>query len=116
MLLVRMLSVIIMSFIILGVNCFIVILSVIMLNVVMLSVVTPPLHVYVVLEVAVKEQQCRFIVYILKFYKYLKFCNKSNKKLNCLCSYNGTACFKKCEKVFEYQHSLLLGDIWWSKF
>jgi hypothetical protein len=31
-------------------------------------------------------------------------------------SANGTAQFKKCKKMFEYQHSLLLRDSWWSKF
>ncbi len=29
---------------------------------------------------------------------------------------NGTAHFKKCKQLFVYQHLLLLGDIWWSKF
>ncbi len=29
---------------------------------------------------------------------------------------NGTARFEKCKQLFEYQHLLLLGDIWWSKF
>jgi len=29
---------------------------------------------------------------------------------------NGTACIKKCKHFFEYQHLLLFGDIWWSKF
>jgi hypothetical protein len=29
---------------------------------------------------------------------------------------NGTACFKECKQLFEYQHLLLLRDIWWSKF
>jgi hypothetical protein len=29
---------------------------------------------------------------------------------------NGTARFKKCKKLFEYQHLLLLRNIWWSKF
>jgi hypothetical protein len=29
---------------------------------------------------------------------------------------NGTAHFKKCKQLFEYQHLLLLKDIWWSKF
>jgi hypothetical protein len=28
---------------------------------------------------------------------------------------NGTACFK-WKQLFEYQHLLLLEDIWWSKF
>jgi hypothetical protein len=28
----------------------------------------------------------------------------------------GTARFKKCKQSFEYQHLLLLRDIWWSKF
>jgi hypothetical protein len=28
---------------------------------------------------------------------------------------NGTACFKKCKHLFEYQHLLLLTEIWWSK-
>jgi hypothetical protein len=28
---------------------------------------------------------------------------------------NGTAHFKKCNQLFEYQHLLLLRDIWWSK-
>jgi hypothetical protein len=28
---------------------------------------------------------------------------------------NGTAHFKKCKQLFEYQHLLLLRDIWWSK-
>jgi hypothetical protein len=31
-------------------------------------------------------------------------------------STNGTGCFKKCKQLFEYQHLLLLRDIWWSKF
>jgi len=30
--------------------------------------------------------------------------------------FNWTACFKKCKQLFEYQHLLLLRDIWWSKF
>ena len=29
---------------------------------------------------------------------------------------NGRAHFKKCKQFFEYQHLLLLRDIWWSKF
>jgi hypothetical protein len=29
---------------------------------------------------------------------------------------NGTAQFKNCKKMFEYQHILLLRDIWWPKF
>ncbi len=29
---------------------------------------------------------------------------------------NGTAHFKKCKQLFEYQHLLLLRDIWSSKF
>ncbi len=29
---------------------------------------------------------------------------------------NGTANFKKCKQLFEYQHLLLFRDIWWSKF
>jgi hypothetical protein len=29
---------------------------------------------------------------------------------------NGTARFKKSEQEFEYQHLLLLQDIWWSKY
>jgi hypothetical protein len=29
---------------------------------------------------------------------------------------NGTAHFKKCKKIFEHHHLLLLRDIWWSKF
>jgi hypothetical protein len=29
---------------------------------------------------------------------------------------NGTARFKKCKPLIEYQHLLLLRDIWWSKF
>jgi hypothetical protein len=29
---------------------------------------------------------------------------------------NGTAHFKKCEQLFEYQHLPLLRDSWWSKF
>jgi len=29
---------------------------------------------------------------------------------------NGTGHFKKCKQLFEYQHLLLLIDIWWSKF
>jgi len=29
---------------------------------------------------------------------------------------NGTAHFKKCTQLFEYEHLLLLRDIWWSKF
>jgi hypothetical protein len=28
---------------------------------------------------------------------------------------NGTAHFKKCKQLLEYQHLLLLRDIWWSK-
>ncbi len=28
---------------------------------------------------------------------------------------NGTACFKKCKQLFEYQHFLLLIDIWFVK-
>jgi len=31
------------------------------------------------------------------------------------CNYKGTAHFKQCEKLFGYQHLLLLRDIWWSK-
>ncbi len=27
--------------------------------------------------------------------------------------YDGTACFKKCKKLFEYQHLLVHIDIWW---
>jgi hypothetical protein len=29
---------------------------------------------------------------------------------------NGTAHFVKCKQLFEYQHLLLLRDIWWPKF
>jgi len=29
---------------------------------------------------------------------------------------NGTAHFEKYKQLFEYQHLLLLRDIWWSKF
>jgi hypothetical protein len=29
---------------------------------------------------------------------------------------NGTVHFKKCKQLFEYQHLLLLRDIWWSKY
>jgi len=29
---------------------------------------------------------------------------------------NGTKRFKKHKQLFEYQHLLLLRDIWWSKF
>jgi len=29
---------------------------------------------------------------------------------------NGTAHFKKSKQLFEYQHLLLLRDIWWLKF
>jgi len=29
---------------------------------------------------------------------------------------NGTARLKNCNQLFEYQHLLLLRDIWWSKF
>jgi hypothetical protein len=29
---------------------------------------------------------------------------------------NGTGRFKKCKQLFEYDHLLLLRDIWWSKF
>ncbi len=28
----------------------------------------------------------------------------------------GTAHFKKCKQLFEYQHLRLLRDIWWTKF
>ena len=28
----------------------------------------------------------------------------------------GTAHFKKCKQLFEYQHLSLLRDIWWSNF
>jgi hypothetical protein len=28
---------------------------------------------------------------------------------------NATARFEKCKQLFEYQHLLLLRDIWWSK-
>jgi hypothetical protein len=27
---------------------------------------------------------------------------------------NVTACFKKCKQLFDYQHLLLLRDIWWT--
>jgi hypothetical protein len=27
---------------------------------------------------------------------------------------NGTGHFKKCKQLFQYQHLLLLRDIWWS--
>jgi len=38
-------------------------------------------------------------------------------KLPCLgVGNNGTACLKKCKKLFEYQHLLLLSDNWWLKF
>ncbi len=30
--------------------------------------------------------------------------------------FNGAVCFKKCKQLFEYQHLLLLRDVWWSKF
>jgi hypothetical protein len=30
--------------------------------------------------------------------------------------FSETARFKKCKQLFEYQHLLLLRDIWWSKF
>jgi len=29
---------------------------------------------------------------------------------------NGTARFKNCSQLFEYQQLLLIRDIWWSKF
>jgi hypothetical protein len=29
---------------------------------------------------------------------------------------NGTVSFNKCKQLFEYQHLLLLRDIWWWKF
>jgi len=29
---------------------------------------------------------------------------------------NGTVHLKNCKQLFEYQHLLLLRDIWWSKF
>ncbi len=29
---------------------------------------------------------------------------------------DGTAHYKNCKQFFEYQHLLLLRDIWWSKF
>jgi hypothetical protein len=29
---------------------------------------------------------------------------------------DGTACFKKCKQLLEYQHLLLLRDIWLSMF
>ncbi len=29
---------------------------------------------------------------------------------------NGTAHFKKCKQLFEYQYLLLISDIWWSMF
>jgi hypothetical protein len=28
---------------------------------------------------------------------------------------NGTAPFKKCKQLLQYQHFLLVRDIWWSK-
>jgi hypothetical protein len=31
-------------------------------------------------------------------------------------TYNGTTHFKKCKQLFQYQHLLLLRDIWLSKF
>jgi hypothetical protein len=37
-------------------------------------------------------------------------------KVNSSHPLNGTARFKECKQLFEYQHLLLLGDIWWSKF
>ncbi len=30
--------------------------------------------------------------------------------------FNGTARFKKCKELLEYQYLLILRDIWWSKF
>jgi hypothetical protein len=38
-------------------------------------------------------------------------CSSKNK-----IQYNGTTHFKNCKQLFEYQHILLLRDIWWSKF
>ncbi len=32
------------------------------------------------------------------------------------CQGNGTVSFKKSKQLFEYQHLLILRDIWWSKF
>ncbi len=57
-------------------------------------------------------------------YKFLffavndRFCNFVIKgKLNTIdTSFNGTTHFKECKQLFEYQHLLLLRDIWWSKF
>ncbi len=41
----------------------------------------------------------------------------SQKMPKCLQSrINGTAHFKKCKQLFEYQDLLLFRDIWWSKF
>ncbi len=34
----------------------------------------------------------------------------------CRVTSNGIAGFKKCKQLFEYQHLLLLRDIWHSKF
>jgi hypothetical protein len=31
-------------------------------------------------------------------------------------TFNGTAQLKNCKQLFEYQHILLLRNIWWSKF
>ncbi len=47
---------------------------------------------------------------------------KQNKVLKkwvkqmCKTFYIGTEHFKKCKRLFEYQHWLLLRDIWWSEF
>jgi hypothetical protein len=38
------------------------------------------------------------------------------RSINRMTNANGAARFKKCKQFFDYQHLLLLRDIWWSKF
>ncbi len=42
-------------------------------------------------------------------------CGKHSTFLPLILQINGITHFKKCKQLFEYQHLLLLRDIWWSK-
>ncbi len=67
-----------------------------------------PCHRFTIPRWIFKQNPKFFLKIQLQFIQFSRLCKMVEE--------NGTAHFKKCKQLFEYQHLLLLRDIWCSKF
>ncbi len=67
-------------------------------------------------EILVQHQILKVCKYIFKNSLSYIHINMFVNLCLLLCQVNGTAKFKKFKQLFEHQHILLLGDIWWKEF